>query len=29
MVMDERPLYRWIVVISVILLFVLAEMGWR
>jgi hypothetical protein len=29
MVMDERPLYRWIVVISVILLFALAEMGWR
>jgi hypothetical protein len=28
MVMDERPLYRWIVVISVILLFALAEMGW-
>jgi hypothetical protein len=29
MMMDERPLYRWIVVISVILLFALAEMGWR
>jgi hypothetical protein len=28
-VMDERPLYRWIVVISVILLLALAEMGWR
>jgi len=29
MVMDERPLYRWIVVISVIVLFALVEMGWR
>jgi hypothetical protein len=29
MVMDEKPLYRWIAVISVILLFALAEMGWR
>jgi hypothetical protein len=29
MVMDETPLYRWIVVISVIVLFALAEMGWR
>jgi hypothetical protein len=29
MVMDERPLDRWIVVVSVIVLFALAEMGWR
>jgi hypothetical protein len=29
MVMDERSLYSWIAVIPVILLFALAEMGWR
>jgi len=29
MVMGAMPLYRWIAVISVILLFALAEMGWR